>query len=283
MKPRIAPALLSAIAAMALSTSAQAIVGGVPTTDFKAIGIGVQVTDNWVLTVQHAAFGVGGTYTNGYGSRTVLARYDAPGSGTFPANDLSLLRLAPGSVSVSGLAVSADLFADGSFAALAVTISSPLNSGPARGYGFTTISEFTTLADPDDAGPLGPVRVNYLISRDTAVHVQGGDSGGGLFLGHVTDHSRPLLGLSSALLTDANDVPTGSAFVLLAAYRPWIDQTLADDLVDVQSIHWISAVPEPGSWALWLLGLGGFVVVQAQRKARSAHFPSRCAGRQAAA
>lgn len=268
MKPRIPPDLLAAIAAVALSTSAQAIVGGVPTTDFKATGIGLQVTDNWVLTVQHAAFGIGGTYANGYGSRTVLARYDAPGSGTFPANDLSLLRLAAGSVSVPSLAVSADLFADGSFAALAVTISSPLNSGPARGFGFTTVSEFATSVDPDDDGPLGPVVVNYLISQDNAVHVQGGDSGGGLFLGHVTDHTSALLGLSSALLSDAGNQPTGSAFVLLAAYRPWIDQTLAGDLADLQSINWVSAVPEPGSWALWLLGLGGLVAAQAQRKAR---------------
>ena len=267
MKPRVPPALLAAIAAMGLATSARAIVGGTPTTDFKATGIGLQVTDNWVLTVQHAAFGVGATYTNGYGSRTVLARYDAPGSGTFPANDLTLLRLVSGSVSVPSLAVSADLFADGSFAALAVTISSPLNSGPARGYGFTTVSEFTTLIDPDDAGPLGPVVVNYLISHDTAVRVQGGDSGGGLFLGHVTNHTSALLGLSSALLTDANNQPMGSAFVLLAAYRPWIDQTLAGDLTDLQAINWVSAVPEPGTWALWLLGLGGLVVAQAQRRA----------------
>ena len=266
MKTRVAPALLAAVVAMGLATSARAIVGGVPTTDFRATGIGVQVTDNWVLTVQHAAFGVGGTYTNGYGSRTVLARYDAPGSGTFPANDLSLLRLAPGSVSVPGLAVSADLFADGSFAALAVTISSPLNSGPARGYGFTTVSEFATLADPDDAGPGGPVVVNFLISRDAAVHVQSGDSGGGLFLGHVTDATRALLGLSSDLLTDANNQPTGSAFVLLAAYRPWIDRTLAGDLADGQSIHWVSAVPEPGALLLWALGLGGLLATTRKQR-----------------
>ena len=52
MKLRVPPALLAAIAAMGLATSARAIVGGTPTTDFKATGIGLQVTDNWVLTVQ---------------------------------------------------------------------------------------------------------------------------------------------------------------------------------------------------------------------------------------
>lgn len=209
-----------------------------------------------MLTVQHAAFVVGSTYSNGYGSRTVLARYDAPGSGTFPAHDLTLLRLAPGSVNAPSLAVSSDLFAVGSFTALAVTISSANNSGPDRGYGATTVSEFAVQIDPDDAGPLGPVDVNYLISMDTAVHVWGGDSGGGLFLGHVTDSTSPLLGPSSALLTDANNQPTGSAFVLLRAYRPWIDQTMARDLVDGQLVQWISAVPEPAALALWAPGLG---------------------------
>lgn len=257
MKPRALSALLATTAALWLANPAHAIVGGLPTTDFKATGIGLQVTDNWVLTVQHAAFGIGDTYNNGYGSRSVLARYDAPGSGTFPANDLTLLRLAPGSSIVPRLAVSSDLFSVGSFAALAVTISSPFNSGPDRGYGATTVGEFAVQIDPDDAGPIGLVDVNYLISLDSAVHVQGGDSGGGLFLGHVTDSTSPLLGLSSALLTDANNQPIGSAFVLLAAYRPWIDQTMATDLADNQVVQWTSAVPEPGTLVLAALGLVG--------------------------
>lgn len=264
MTLRAPPALIATLVALCLAPPAQAIIGGLPTSDFRATGIGLQVTDNWVLTVQHAALGVGGTYSNGYGSRTVLARYDAPGSGTFPANDLSLLRLSSGSSLVPDLAVSGDLFAVGSFAALAVTISSPTNSGPARGYGATTVNEFVVQIDPDAARLAALVDVNYLISRDTAVHVESGDSGGGLFLGHVTDSTSPLLGLSSALLTNANNQPTSSAFVLLAAYRPWIDQTLAGDLTDAQRVNWVSAVPEPGAWALWALGLGGLLLLKRQ-------------------
>jgi hypothetical protein len=266
MKSRVTPALVAVAATFCLDAPAHAIVGGMPTTAFKATGIGLQVTDNWVLTVQHAAFNVGDSYSNGHGSRSVLARYDAPGSGTFPANDLTLLRLAPGSFNVPSLAVSSDLFAVGSFAALAVTISSPTNSGPDRGYAATAVSEFAVQIDPDDGGPLGLVDVNYLISLDATVHVQGGDSGGGLFLGHVTDSTSPLLGLSSALLTDANNQPTGSAFVLLAAYRPWIDQTMAGDLVDTQRVLWVSAVPEPGMLALWALGLGGLVAATRSKR-----------------
>jgi hypothetical protein len=248
-------AVLAALAAT-LAAPCQAIVGGSPTTAFGAVGTGVQVTADWVATVNHAAPGVNGSYVNGWGSRTVLARYDAPGSGVFPANDLTLLRLAPAAFSVPNLAVASDLFANGSFAPLAVTIVSPLsppNSGAPRGFAFTTVTEFATQIDPDDGGPLGPVDVNYLLSLDSVVHVEGGDSGGGLFLGLVTDSSSPLLGLSSARLEDANGQPIGSGFVLLAAYRSWIDQTLAADLADSQMLNWVSAVPEPATVSLWLM------------------------------
>ena len=57
-------------------------------------------------------------------------------------------------------------------------------------------------------------------------------------------------------ISSSNNQPTGSAFVLLGAYRPWIDQTMARDLVDGQLVQWISAVPEPAALALWAPGLG---------------------------
>ena len=47
MKLRVSPARLAAFVAVVTivcAGSAQAIVGGTPTTDFKATGIGVQVT-----------------------------------------------------------------------------------------------------------------------------------------------------------------------------------------------------------------------------------------------
>ena len=89
------PWLAAAALAAGLALPAQAIEGGTPSTAFLAVGIGVQVTPDWVLTVQHAAPGVGQFYGNGYGLRTVAAVYQAPGSGVFPANDFAVLRLAP--------------------------------------------------------------------------------------------------------------------------------------------------------------------------------------------
>lgn len=249
-----------------LALPAQAITNATPTTDFEAVGRGVQVAPDWVLTVYHYAFGVGDLYGNGYGSWVVAARYNAPGSGSFPANDLSLLRLVPDGRVAPYLAVNGAAVPDGSFAPVDVTISSTANSGPARGYGYTTVSESLVMIDPDDSGPEGPVLANWLVSRDASVHVEGGDSGGGLFLGHVID-SSVLLGLSSGLLTDENDVPTGSGFVQPAAYRSWIDATMSADPFDTQTVAWVAvSVPEPAGW---LLGAAGLALLFSRRRRRA--------------
>lgn len=254
-------------AAAALSCAAlpaQAIANGTPTSAFAPVGFfGVQVAPDWVLTVNHvaAAFYPTGSgtidFSNGLGTRLVVDRFDAPGSGTFPANDLTLLRLAPGSGPGASfyLPLASDLYAVGSFAALPVTITAS-NTALQRSFGFSTVDSFTQMLDPDGDGPLGPVQVNYLLSHDPGVYVQSGDSGGGLFWGHVTDASSPLLGLSSAQLGEPGMPPEGSAFVLLAAYRDWIDQTLAAAPGNTQQLQWVSVVPEPGAALLWALGLG---------------------------
>lgn len=261
--------LAAAIAAgLAGALPAWAIQGGTPTTHFLSVGVGVQITPDWVMTVQHNALGLGSPYSNGYGGRTVLAAYAAPGSGTFPANDFALLRLSPSATAVPYLPVNGTAVPAGPFGPLNVTIASAANAGPARGYGFTSVSESLLTYDDDGAGPLPPVTVNWLVSYDTTLYVQGGDSGGGLFLGHVTD-SSVLLGLTSALLTDEKNRPIGSAFVQPAAYRSWIDATLAADGADTQAVLWLAAsVPEPTTWALWLCGVAGLAAARAGAKER---------------
>ncbi len=103
--------------------------------------------------------------------------------------------------------------------------------------------------------------MNWLLTYDTkhgAPYVQGGDSGGGLFLGHVSDSfNAALMGIASAQVQFDDDEGGGygSAFVQLAAYRSWIDSTMLDDTTDLQTARWVSAVPEPLTVSMWLAGL----------------------------
>ncbi len=269
---RAVAAAAGVVAAVAVAPPAAAITHATQTAAFAAVGRGVQVAPSWVLTAAHNTTAVGATWTNGYGSFTVAARYDAPGAGPYPANDLALLRLvAADAVAAPYLPLYAGTFADGEFDdPLAATIVSAFNTetGP-RAYGWTTIGEAATTIDPDDGGPRGDVVVHYLLSHDRDVYVQGNDSGGGLFGGHVAD-TGVLLGIASAQLRDAGAPPRGSAFVRPAAYRSWIDATLAADPADDESLLWVSAVPEPATGALAAVGAAAVAGVAARRRRRRA-------------
>lgn len=252
---------------LAASGPAQAIVGGTPTTGFGQVSNGVQITPNWVLTAAHLGFSAGSSYSNGYGSSTVAARYTS-GPGPFPADDLVLLRLTTTIGAAPVLGLSADLLAPGLYPALDVTIASGRNQSP-RGHGFSQLQQvWSSVAIENPPGTVTAVPVDWLVTYTSGAgqpYVWGGDSGGGLFLGHVTDSTAPLLGITSAVLeAEAGDnIPTtyASAFVQLAAYRSWIDSTMQADASDPQLPLWLSGVvPEPGTWALWLAGcalLGG--------------------------
>jgi MYXO-CTERM domain-containing protein len=256
------------VAAMACSP-ADAIVGGTATTAFGQVGTGtsasaVQITPNWVLTARHVAFAVGDLFSDAYGSSLVDAVYPFS-SAAFPENDLKLVRLAA-AIGAPELPLVADVIPYGVLATpVAATIASARNQSP-RGYGFTEIREVDQLAQVTN-GPL--VVANYLMTlsaaSDGTPYVQGGDSGGALFLGHVTDSSSPLVGIASAV--DNVAIPPESYFVELSRYRSWIDQTMAADVADTQTALWVvTGVPEASTWALWLVGLASLAAVTARRR-----------------
>lgn len=259
---------MALLAALAAPAGAQDIVGGQPTQNFKAVGIGVQVAPDWVVTARHAAIGAGGTYENGYGMRTV-AEVFVPNGAEFPGDDIALLRLVPLAAPVPGTfypRLAAEPFTQGAFRPQPVTIASTANHSP-RGVALTWITEaINTWDDDGPGGPLPFMDVNWLVSWDPNVHLQNGDSGGGLFLDHVRDSSGVLLGINSALLP-MDDGRLGSAFVQPAAYRGWIDGVMRADLHDEQALQWTdlaSPVPEPAAWAL-LLG-GGLLLLPRLRR-----------------
>lgn len=241
---------------------AAALVGGTATTEFGQVANGVQVLPNWVITARHVGLGIGDTFSNGYGSATIAARYDAA-TGAFPLDDLALLRLNT-PIAAPSLNLVANTLQAGGNHAIDATLTTGLNQVP-RGYGFSQVREFWPQVDPDDAGPLAPVNAHLLVVYTDGFgppYVQGGDSGGGLFLGHVSSLAAgaPLWGIASAYIADedanGNDLHPRSGYVQLASYRPWLDATLAADLADGQTLNWVTtAVPEPGTGLLLCLGL----------------------------
>jgi Trypsin len=239
--------------------TSEAITAGTSTTSFAAVANGVQVAPDWVFTATHAALGAGSSYSNGFGSRTVAAVYAAPGNTGFPANDFSLMRLLPAATAAPLMAVNGTPVAYGSLPAWDVTMVGIAGAGSARKYGFSTVNESLLTYVDDSTNPPTPYTVNWLANSDAVVRVEGGDSGGGLFAGHVTD-SGVLIGITSALLEDNNMAPTGSAFVQPASYRSWIDATLLADTADSQAVAWTTIslpmpVPEPSALLLWGAGL----------------------------
>lgn len=257
---------LALLAALVLPVQAQDIVGGQPTQNFKAVGIGVQVAPDWVMTARHAVIGAGGTYENGYGMRTV-AEVFVPDTGDFPANDFALLRLVPLETPVPGAFYprpASEPFVQGAFRPQPVTIASTANHSP-RGVGLTWVTESIATYDDDGDGPLPVVDVNWLVSWDSTVRLENGDSGGGLFLDHVRDSSGVLLGLNSALIVE-DDGRVGSAFVQVGSYRDWIDGIMRADPHDEQRLDWVSVaspVPEP---AAWMLLAGGLLALAARQR-----------------
>lgn len=257
---------------------ALAIVGGTPTNAFGVVGEGVQFAPNWVLTAGHLGYTANATtFSNGHGSSLVDAVYTPVGGGTFPFNDLKLVHLKDAISAAPVVQLSSTLWSDTAFAlanpSLNINVTIATNSTQApRGYAFAQLREFATSAQVDtNPDPLVTNlqvgTVNWLVTHQNsfaAPYVQGGDSGGGLFLGHVTDSTSPLLGITSALLPGINGANTAaSAFVSVAKYRAWIDATMILDTQDSQMAVWTATpVPEPATWAMWLAGAAAMTVAK---------------------
>lgn len=269
----------STVAAMTIAgvfacAPAHAIQGGIATSAFGQVGTGhccsaVQITANWVLTARHVGYTDQDTFSDGYGASPVAKVYHFSNA-AFPENDLTLLRLATPIAGAPALSLLADVIPYGERSSpIDATIVSAKNQAP-RGYAFVEVVA-VERQDQTQNGPL--VDVNYLVTLGPGTkglpYVEGGDSGGALFLGHFNDSLSPLMGITSAYGID-NAGTTYSLFVELSRYRGWIDQTMAADATDAQTATWVTVnVPEPATWPLWLAGLGGLGVI-ARRRMRPA-------------
>ena len=257
--------------ATTFSTPARAIVGGTDTTGFMVVGNGVQITPNWVVTARHLGLSAGGSFSNGYGSSSIAAVYNAS-AGLFPIDDLTLVRLDNAITGAPTISLSATVLAPTTALDVAVTLVTDNVQTP-RGFAHAQWREVVPMVDHDDDVNSPEVQVNWLVMYNntyTAPYVQGGDSGGGLFLGHVTDETSPLLGIGSAQLSDLNGPNSNtfaSAYVQLAPYRTWIDSVMAGDLTDNQLASWVATpVPEPATRALWAAALAGLAGSASRRR-----------------
>lgn len=252
--------LINTLATLALfclsafpSTPAHALRGSETSSDFAWVGTlstggdGVLVAPNWVLTAAHVAR-TGGSFQTNAGSAPVAAIFKA-GTLGFPDDDLALLYL--------GSALDVEIFP-----AIAGAVLSP---GDALAYGAVTLvaaqdamtrqyvySSLVT-AFPEVTTDDGVTHSTWYAvagSRtDTLPLLQGGDSGSGLFSGHLGAGDDPtLMGIASATCNTRY-----SCFVQPAAYRAWIDSTMS---TSGQNLQWtLAPVPEPAAWALLTVGL----------------------------
>lgn len=262
-------AWLFCAAAITCATPAQALTGATVAApgSFAHIGSvggtsGVLVAPNWVLTAGHVG-AVGATFASALGSSEVAGKYTLPGH-TTRHNDIGLLYLKDPLSSavfpqINGVALDASAASE----ALAVTLTSARSALPGRpAHGLAkVVGVVDTLRDGDTT-----TTPHWLVTGDTDVRVEGGDSGGGLFLGAVSDSGHQvLLGVASVAITlDTGVVRSG--YVQAAPYRAWIDSVISQHTPG-QAVLWTttSPVPEAATAGLWLAGLAMLVLVRATR------------------
>ncbi len=226
---------------------------------------GVLIAPHWVLTAAHVATGVNvnsTSFASGFGTSTIDASYffDTPLTiieNGVPANDIALLHL---NTPLSGAFpfLNSRIVDAGTVVTLAsnqldtVTLTDSVNTAT-RSVGTATL----VAALPSYVNSMGRFDVNWLVTGG-ATHVQGGDSGGGLFFGTPGDSAGAyLLGVASVSLAEAGLNPeTFSGYTQVASYRGWIDQTISTATSAGPAPEWRAIpVPEPSAWALLVLGM----------------------------
>ena len=262
--PRWRRVLTAAATACTLGATApaHALVNGVDTTSFAAVGAigsasGVLIADNWVLTAAHVAGGIsaGATVFETLEGSAVIDAVYFYSNEAFPGNDIALVHLGT-ALDIDTPVLNDQLITRGQLNNLGtLTMATAQNQTP-NGTGITTAASVYasyTLSGTSHT-------VNWLVT-DGNVEVAGGDSGSALFKGQVGDSGgQVLLGIASAALSDTSG-NAQSAYVQVAAYKTWINTTMAAS--GQQALWSTSPVPEPGTAGLF--ALGGVAVFMARR------------------
>lgn len=240
--------LLCAALVCVPSAPSYALTNASPTSSYSAVGdlgtaSGVQVAPNWVLTATHVAVGLianTSSFVSTAGRSIVDAVYPFS-TQAFPANDISLVHLAtPVNSSLPFLPSSVLNTSDASLLGSVTLVSAqndvPNGVGEAAGKGTMTMMRTAS----------GPATVNLLITQGSA-SVQGGDSGSALLRGLPTDSlNASLIGIASAEMGNST-----SGYVQPAAYRAWIDKTMAPSS---QHVKWLPVpVPEPSTLMMFCI------------------------------